>query len=158
MMNIRQTMTAALVGAMALTAAACNQGTGYGNNAAIGTVGGAVVGGLLGNQIGSGSGRVAATIAGAALGGVLGGAIGSSLDAQERQMAYNAQYDALAYGRPTQWRSQRGSYGTVTPGRAYNQGGYYCREYSHTIYIDGRPQRGYGQACRQPDGSWQIVS
>jgi outer membrane lipoprotein SlyB len=39
---------------------------------AVGTVGGAVVGGLLGNQVGSGNGRTAATAAGA-IGGALAG-------------------------------------------------------------------------------------
>jgi len=38
----------------------------------LGTVGGAVVGGLLGNQVGSGGGRTAATIAGAAGGAYAG--------------------------------------------------------------------------------------
>ncbi|MDB5748170.1 MAG: hypothetical protein JWP72_3018 [Massilia sp.] len=38
----------------------------------LGTVGGAVVGGLLGNQVGSGSGRKAATVAGAVGGGLVG--------------------------------------------------------------------------------------
>lgn len=38
----------------------------------LGTVGGAVIGGLLGNQVGSGSGRTAATVAGAVGGGVVG--------------------------------------------------------------------------------------
>ena len=43
-----------------------------GNVGLLGTIGGAVVGGLLGNQIGSGRGNTAATIAGAA-GGALAG-------------------------------------------------------------------------------------
>jgi outer membrane lipoprotein SlyB len=38
----------------------------------LGTVGGAVVGGLLGNQVGSGDGRKAATVAGAVGGGLVG--------------------------------------------------------------------------------------
>jgi outer membrane lipoprotein SlyB len=38
----------------------------------LGTVAGAVVGGVLGNQVGSGSGRKAATVAGAVGGGVVG--------------------------------------------------------------------------------------
>ncbi|MCC6597596.1 MAG: hypothetical protein IT559_02255 [Alphaproteobacteria bacterium] len=33
-----------------------------------------------------------------------------------------------------------------------------CREYSKTISIGGRVQIGYGQACRQPDGAWEIIS
>jgi outer membrane lipoprotein SlyB len=38
----------------------------------LGSIAGAVVGGVLGNQIGSGTGRTAATIAGAAGGGLVG--------------------------------------------------------------------------------------
>ena len=34
----------------------------------------------------------------------------------------------------------------------------YCREYTREVVVDGRPARAYGQACRQPDGSWRIVS
>jgi outer membrane lipoprotein SlyB len=65
----------------------CYQGCGYvrdirevqlGNNnsAAVGTVIGAVVGGLLGNQVGKGNGKTAATVAGAVGGGFAGHAIG----------------------------------------------------------------------------------
>jgi hypothetical protein len=48
------------------------------------------------------------------------------------------------------------------PGPAYsdNEGqnqGQTCREYQSTTTIDGRPQRSYGTACLQPDGTWQIV-
>lgn len=34
----------------------------------------------------------------------------------------------------------------------------YCREYQTTGRVGGRLQPGYGTACYQPDGSWQIVS
>lgn len=33
-----------------------------------------------------------------------------------------------------------------------------CREYTKTISIGGRLEVGYGRACRQPDGAWEIVS
>jgi hypothetical protein len=33
----------------------------------------------------------------------------------------------------------------------------YCREYTKTVYIDGRPREAYGTACRAPDGAWQIA-
>ena len=36
--------------------------------------------------------------------------------------------------------------------------GSYCREYQQEITIDGKPQRSYGTACRQPDGSWKVVN
>ena len=31
-----------------------------------------------------------------------------------------------------------------------------CREYQTTITIGGKPQKAYGRACRQPDGTWKI--
>lgn len=34
----------------------------------------------------------------------------------------------------------------------------YCREYTREVMVDGQPSRAYGKACRQPDGSWRIVS
>lgn len=34
----------------------------------------------------------------------------------------------------------------------------YCREYTRTIYVGGMQKQGYGTACLQPDGSWQIVA
>ena len=33
-----------------------------------------------------------------------------------------------------------------------------CSNYSQTIYVQGRPQEARGRACRQPDGTWAIVS
>lgn len=30
-----------------------------------------------------------------------------------------------------------------------------CREYQTTVMIDGKPQKAYGKACRQPDGTWK---
>lgn len=32
-----------------------------------------------------------------------------------------------------------------------------CREYTKTISIGGRLEVGYGRACRQPDGAWEIA-
>jgi surface antigen len=150
------------VGLIAASVAACAQGPGeVGTREGVGTVAGAVAGGLLGSTIGGGSGRVVATVAGAALGGFLGNRIGRSLDEQARQQAYNAEYRALEYGQPgapVSWRHER-SYGSVTPGPYYSQGSYQrCREYAHTIYIDGRPETARGVACRQGDGTWQPVN
>lgn len=34
----------------------------------------------------------------------------------------------------------------------------YCREYTSTANINGKPVQTYGTACRQPDGTWRIVS
>src|SRR5579872_5830921 len=127
-----------------------------------GTAVGAITGALIGSTIGGSAGsRVAGAIAGAAVGGILGNAIGASLDEQDRQRAYAAQQQALQYGEPgapVAWRSADANrYGTVVPGPSYQSGGLTCREYTHTIYIDGRPQTARGTACRNPDGNWSPV-
>lgn len=52
-----------------------------------------------------------------------------------------------------------GNSGGVTPTRTFtNDRGEPCREFISTIIIGGQQQQGYGTACRQADGSWQIVS
>ena len=32
-----------------------------------------------------------------------------------------------------------------------------CRSFTHTIYLDGRPQTVRSTACRNPDGTWSSV-
>lgn len=49
--------------------------------------------------------------------------------------------------------------GAVVPVRTFtNSRGQPCREFITTITVGGEQQQGYGTACRQPDGTWQIVS
>ena len=120
---------------------------------------GALAGGVLGSTIGRGRGRVAATAIGAVIGGIIGSEIGRSLDERDRRLAQEAEYDALERGdsgRPRQWRNPRsGRYGEVVPLRPYKRGGYNCRDYTHTVYIDGRPEVMRGSACRNADGTWR---
>ena len=35
--------------------------------------------------------------------------------------------------------------------------GTYCREYTQKVTIGGVPQKSYGTACQQPDGTWKIL-
>ena len=122
---------------------------------------GALAGGLLGSTVGKGGGRVAATIAGAVIGGIVGSEIGRSMDKQDRILAQQAEYDALergGSGRARVWRNERnGNYGEVVPSRPYRRGSYDCRDYTHTVYIDGRPEVMRGTACRNPDGTWRSA-
>jgi surface antigen len=92
---------------------------------------------------------------GAALGGVLGGHVGATLDDGDRQMAWEAQVAALDSGQRRSWRGSHGVFGYVEAGAATGDG---CRAYSQTIYIAGRPNRGRGVGCKQPDGSWKMTS
>ena len=126
-----------------------------------GTVVGAVAGGVIGNQFGKGSGKVLATVAGAVVGGIVGSEIGKSMDQQDRLLAQQAELAALERGQSgvsTPWRNpDNGRYGEVVPSKPYTRGADNCRDYTHTIYIDSRPQTVRGTACRNPDGTWRNV-
>jgi len=95
---------------------------------------------------------------GAALGGILGGAVGAQLDEADRQAAYDAQVAALDAGQRRTWRGAHGAFGYVEPGPGADSAQGFCRSYAQTIYIAGRPQRGHGLGCRQPDGAWRMAS
>lgn len=132
------------------------------NKQDVGTVAGAIGGGVVGSTIGGGTGKTAATIAGALLGGVLGSSIGQSLDNADRAAYYQASQRALETAQPGQtlpWSNpQSGNYGSFTPSNYYqNVDGQYCREYTQTVHVGNHTEEGYGKACRQPDGSWQSV-
>ena len=136
--------------------------TGQGPRENTGTLVGAVAGGLIGSQFGGGTGeRIAAGLAGAAIGGLIGNRIGAGMDDDDKRRAYAAQMQALESGRSgvaVAWKNpDSGRYGSVVPGPAYQSNGLQCRPYTHTIYIDGRPQVARGNACRNPDGTWTAV-
>ncbi len=150
-----------VAGVLVLGLAACEPGAGPKQQ--IGTVGGAIAGGLAGSQIGSGSGRLVAVGVGTLLGAMAGGEVGRSLDRADRLYLERTTGRALEYGpsgRAHEWRNpDTGHYGAVTPKPAYQTPqGQYCREYQQTITVGGRTEQGYGTACREPDGSWRIVS
>ena len=156
-MQLTTSICAVLIGATALAGCANDP---YAPNQHAGAFAGAVTGGALGAILGGhGAGsRIAGAAIGAAAGGLLGSAIGASMDEQDRQAAYAAEMEALeggAPGAPVGWRSDHTDhYGTIVPGPYYQRGSRRCREYSHTIYVRGRPEIARGIACRNPDGSW----
>lgn len=126
-----------------------------------GMVLGGVAGGIVGNTIGKGRGNTLATVAGVLVGGIVGSQIGRSLDERDRVLAQEAEYEALERGNSgvaRQWRNpDNGRYGEIVPSKPYKRGANDCRDYTHTVYMDGRPQQMRGTACRNPDGSWQNV-
>ena len=129
----------------------------------VGLLGGAALGGFLGSKVGSGKGKLAATGAGVFLGGILGNEIGHRMSCQDQAMYHTQTQHTLETqpsGTTVAWRNpETGAQGTVTPTRTYQsqQSGSYCREFQQTVIVGGREEQGYGTACRQPDGSWQIV-
>lgn len=87
---------------------------------------------------------------------------GATLGGSDRLAAADSFQHALEdnrSGTSTSWHNPDGdNSGTTMPIRTFQTAdGVYCREFQQTIIIDDQPQEGYGTACRQPDGSWQIV-
>jgi surface antigen len=149
-------LTTALIASLALAGCADSTGPKQG----VGTLGGAVLGGLAGSQIGGGKGQMVAIGVGTLLGALAGGEIGKSLD--KADMAYANQSMNQAHSAPIgqtiSWNNpQSGHSGSYTPvNDGYSNTGNYCRQYKQVVEIDGRAQTGYGTACKNPDGTWQI--
>ena len=110
------------------------------------------------SDVGAGAGQ---PTRGLVEGGLLGAEIGRSLTDGERQLALQAEYEALEYGRPgqrTSWRSpDTGNSGEVVVGSAYQVNKLDCREFNHTVKIEGRVRVSHGTACRQPSSVWRVV-
>jgi len=122
-----------------------------------GTVIGGVLGGALGSQIGHGSGRAAATVIGTLIGATIGGNVGRSMDQTDRLKTAQA-LETVRTGRSSSWRNpDTGAEYTVTPTRTRQAAEGPCREYTVDATVAGRPERVYGQACRQKDGSWRAA-
>jgi surface antigen len=148
--------TYAAVAMASLVLAGCAQDSGPKETS--GALIGGVAGGLLGNTIGHGKGRAAATILGAALGAVVGGKVGRSLDDEDRNYAYGAATRSFTSGREITWENpDSGHRGRFRPRRSYQGDDGLCREFEHTIWVDGEPDVIEGTACQTPDGRWRVV-
>lgn len=121
---------------------------------------GAIGGGAIGSNIGKGTGNTAAIIAGTVLGGLLGSEMGKSLD--KADVTYHNKASQKAFennktGTASSWKNpDTGASGTITPTKTTSSGGTYCREFTQSINVGGKVEKGYGTACRQEDGSWQV--
>lgn len=153
-MHIRKTAACALV---ALSLAACQTGS---TGETVGTIGGAAGGALLGSQLGQGKGQIAATAVGTLVGALAGRELGRRLQGSDQQRAVAAERSAIERNETITWTNPNSGYrGTVQPGDSYvNSAGQTCRNYTHTVYIEGRAETAQGTACRQGDGTWRLVS
>ena len=146
-------------GVMLVSLAACDSEAG--KKQQVGTLLGAVGGALAGSAVGDGKGQMAAITVGTLLGAGLGQEVGRSLDRADQMAMQQTMYKSLENspsGQSSEWRNpDSGNYGTYTPQPAYKTASNQtCREFQQTITVGGKQQSGYGTACRQPDGSWQI--
>lgn len=144
-----------LVGVLAIAGfqlAGCTPG----NNTMGATAAGAVAGGLVGSAIFGSS--TAGIIGGALVGGIIGNQIGNYMDRQDEANMQRA-VSTVPVGQQAQWTNNKGAEYTVRPVKNYRSpSNQYCREYQTTVTVNGKTQQAYGKACRQPDGSWKLVS
>lgn len=159
-----KTKILALLAISTLSLTACMETmSGTGNKQLAGGATGAILGGLAGSQFGKGNGQLVGVGVGALLGTLIGSEVGASLDKADMmyaQQATNRAYTAPV-GQAISWNNpDTGHSGTITPTRegVNNSTGRTCREYTQTIYVDGRQQTGVGQACQNSDGTWAIVN
>lgn len=156
-MRLRFLRKASALGLGALVLAGCAGEPGPKTEAGI--LGGALAGAGIGALTGGGGRDI---VAGAIIGGLVGGVLGNALDEEDRRRAYAAEIQALEHGgpgAPVSWEGRRGARGTIVAGPYHVRGAYQrCRDYSHTIYINGRPEVARGVACRNPDGTWTQIS
>jgi hypothetical protein len=92
--------------------------------------------------------------------GAITWAILDNLNDNQRRVHEQAQIAATSapIGETIIW-NQGGASGSVTPIRdGTSSSGNYCREFQHEVRVGGKVEQAYGTACRQPDGSWQILS
>jgi surface antigen len=129
-----------------------------GVNSPTGAIPGANPGVVVGSPVATGAGEPQL---GVIEGGLLSADVGRSLSDGDRNIALQAEYEALEYGRagqPTGWSNPRsGNRGRVVVGATYEVNRLDCREYHHRIEIGGRARVVEGTACRQPNGVWRIV-
>jgi surface antigen len=99
----------------------------------------------------SSSTPVATPVAAPLVGGLMAGPLGQPLSDTDREKGWAAEMAALEGSKRASWRGDKGSFGFVEPGSASGS----CRTYIHTIYLDGRPQKASGNACKGADGNWK---
>lgn len=129
----------------------------WGSRELLGNLIGGTVGGVVGAQVGKGSGRTAAIVGGTVVGVLVGGSVGRSMDAVDR-LYVNQVLETAPTRTAVAWHNPDTSTRyEVTPIATFQEAGRYCREYTATALIGGRSQQIYGTACRQPDGSWEVV-
>lgn len=124
-----------------------------------GMVIGGILGGVLGSQVGQGHGRTTAIIAGTVIGSMIGGSVGKSMDETDRIKTAQT-LETVRTGVSSSWQNpDTGNRYTVTPTRTYEpSAGAPCREYVIDAVIGGKPEKVYGTACRQPDGSFPVAA
>lgn len=82
------------------------------------------------------------------------------MSAKDSSEANSAQFYALQFGRPgapRQWAGDRGTTGSVAVGPYVRVNNLDCRDFTHTVKLNGTDYVRKGTACREQNGNWNVV-
>jgi surface antigen len=85
---------------------------------------------------------------------------GVKIGDSDLQRALEAEYRALEAapgGQPVVWTGRAVS-GSVVAAAPYQVGSQNCRQYTHTVTVDGKDTQARGAACRNDDGTWTPLN
>jgi len=122
-----------------------------------GQIAGGVAGAAAGSAIGEGSGRTIATVAGALIGSVIGERLGARAERDDYQrtaavLESNEDYET------TEWENPRtDNEFAVTPVNSWREDGRPCREFRFRVDTPRGTDTRIRTACKQPDGTWQVL-
>ncbi len=118
---------------------------------------GGVAGAAAGSQIGEGSGQTIATVAGALIGSVIGERLGARADRDDYRRTASVLESNDDY-ETTEWENPRtANEFAVTPVNTWSQDGRSCREFRFRVETPRGTDTRVRTACRQPDGTWEIL-
>ena len=136
------------------------------NSAAVGTVLGGAVGGVVGAQVGKDENRPVAILLGTVIGAVIGNQIGKDIDSGDRGCMGHA-LELAGENRPVRWTNDKtGLTYVLTPTRNFGDQQNPCREFTTQVVEKGKKKRRKDEAaapaksiaCRKPNGEWQVRS
>jgi surface antigen len=127
---------------------------------------GGAAGAVLGSQFGKGTGRLFGVAIGALAGSYLGGSIGHAMDEKDKQLAQSTMISSLESAPDNQtrtWKNPNNNHSgrfAVTRTEEMPRNHMVCRDYVHTVIIDGQEEKVHGRACRDVrdhKGAWRVV-
>ena len=119
----------------------------------------AAAGGFTGSQYGRVEDTLSATAIGALIVAAVGHAGGGGI-ARSEEVCFSQSFEHVADRETIAWMDPvEGVHYAVTPTRTVKDSdGRYCREYTARATVNGQAAGTFGTACRQPDGSWELVN
>ncbi|WP_240232914.1 hypothetical protein [Devosia lacusdianchii] len=81
------------------------------------------------------------------------------MTAKDSAAANSAQFYALQFGRPgapRAWAGDKGTTGTVAVGPYVRVNNLDCRDFTHTVKLNGQDYVKKGTACREQNGNWAV--